>query len=51
MFEARLPARQFRKYVCTGHFNGVADAKGGERRDSEKDDVERHEIVGVEKTG
>jgi hypothetical protein len=52
MFEARLPARKFRKYVCTGNFNGVADAdEKKERRDSEKDEVERHEIVGVEKTG
>jgi SP family sugar:H+ symporter-like MFS transporter len=52
MFEARLPARKFRKYVCTGKFNGVTGA--GEKvqmRDSEKEEVERHEVVGVEKTG
>jgi SP family sugar:H+ symporter-like MFS transporter len=52
MFEARLPARKFRKYVCTGHFNGVAGVKEkAERRDSDKEEVERHEVVGVEKTG
>jgi SP family sugar:H+ symporter-like MFS transporter len=53
MFEARLPARKFRKYVCTGRFNGISAGVGEkeERRDSEKEEVERHEIVGVEKTG
>jgi SP family sugar:H+ symporter-like MFS transporter len=50
MFEARLPARKFRKYVCTGSFIGVPDTDE-KRRDSEKDEVERHEVVGVKKTG
>jgi SP family sugar:H+ symporter-like MFS transporter len=50
MFEARLPARQFRKHVCTGHFNGVVDAEE-KRSDSEKEEVERHEVVGGGKTG
>jgi SP family sugar:H+ symporter-like MFS transporter len=54
MFEARLPARKFRKYVCTGRFVAEVDEKVRERRvsgGSEKDDVERHEVVGMEKTG
>jgi SP family sugar:H+ symporter-like MFS transporter len=53
MFEARLPARKFRNYVCTGNFDGVSAGVGekGERQDSEKDEIERHEVVGVEKTG
>jgi hypothetical protein len=50
MFEARLPARKFRNYVCTGSFIGVPDTDE-KRRDSEKDEVERHEVVGVKKTG
>lgn len=54
MFEARLPARKFRKYVCTGrvlpHTSG--EIRGKDSLDgSEKNDVERHEVVGVEKTG
>jgi hypothetical protein len=46
MFEARLPARRFRKYVCTGRV--LADAGGDkERRDSEKDEVVHQEVVDV----
>jgi SP family sugar:H+ symporter-like MFS transporter len=52
MFEARLPARKFRKYVCTGNLNGVVGVEKKEKRqDSERDEIERHEVVGVEKTG
>jgi SP family sugar:H+ symporter-like MFS transporter len=48
MFEARLPARKFRKYVCTGrHVPGVEDAK---RNSSEKDEAIRHEIVDTGKS-
>lgn len=53
MFEARLPARKFRKYVCTGHVMPGAGEKAYRRPSaaSEKDDVERHEVIGVEKSG
>lgn len=54
MFEARLPARKFRKYVCTGRYNRDADEKAVQRRNSggsDKDRVVQQEIVGVEKTG
>jgi SP family sugar:H+ symporter-like MFS transporter len=47
MFEAKLKARQFRKYVCVGRH--VTDRTGSSA--SEKDEVVRHEIVGVEKSG
>ena len=47
MFETRLPARKFRKYVCTGHYVPGASEKI-ERRDSEKDEVVHQEVVGVE---
>lgn len=50
MFEARLPARKFRKYICTGHYVPDADGKA-ERQDSEKDEVVHHEVVDAEKTG
>ena len=53
MFVARLPARQFRKYVCVGRHAADADDKGVRRRSSgsEKEGVVRQEVVGVEKTG
>lgn len=53
MFEARLPARQFRKYVCVGRHAASPDAKVTRRdsKDSEKNEVVRQEVVGVEKTG
>jgi SP family sugar:H+ symporter-like MFS transporter len=53
MFEARLPARQFRKYVCVGRHGAGVDEKGMRRRSSgsEKDEVIRQEVVGVEKIG
>ncbi|KAH7092340.1 general substrate transporter [Paraphoma chrysanthemicola] len=53
MFEARLPARAFRKYVCVGRNVADVDDKGVRRRSSgsEKDGVVTHEVVGVEKTG
>lgn len=54
MFEAKLPARKFRKYVCVGRVVPNADEKIVERRSSggsDKDGVERQEIVGVHKTG
>ena len=50
MFEARLPARKFRKYVCTGRVAAGPDDKI-ESRDSDKDEVVHHEIVGAEKSG
>ncbi|USP78248.1 general substrate transporter [Curvularia clavata] len=50
MFEARLPARKFRKYVCVGHVaaDGEDNSKGSM---SEKDEVVHQEIVSVEKSG
>lgn len=51
MFEAKLPARKFRKYICTGRFVGDGDDKISERRDSEKDETIRQEVVTVEKSG
>ena len=55
MFEARLPARKFRKYVCTGRSAPGAGGKVVERRSSagsdEKDSVERREVVEVQKIG
>jgi SP family sugar:H+ symporter-like MFS transporter len=47
MFEARLPARKFRKYVCTGRvLAGDGDEKlGSERRDSEKEGSEKDQVV------
>lgn len=47
MFEARLPARKFRKYVCTGRvLAGDGDEKlGSERRNSEKDGSEKDQVV------
>ena len=50
MFEARLPARKFRKYICTGHYVPDSDGKV-ERQDSEKDEVVHQEVVDAEKTG
>jgi SP family sugar:H+ symporter-like MFS transporter len=47
MFEARLKARQFRKYVCVGR----QDAGRTGSSASEKDEVVRQEVVSVEKTG
>lgn len=53
MFEARLPARQFRKYVCVGRHVASTDEKAVRRRSSgsEKDGVVQQEVVNVEKTG
>lgn len=47
MFEARLPARKFRKYVCTGRvLADDGDEKlGSERRDSEKEGSEKDQVV------
>jgi SP family sugar:H+ symporter-like MFS transporter len=50
MFEARLPARKFRKYVCIGRVAAGGDEKS-ERRDSEKDEVVQQEVVGADKSG
>jgi SP family sugar:H+ symporter-like MFS transporter len=52
MFEARLSARQFRKYVCIGRHVGGINEKVVRRGSSgsEKDEVVRQEVVGVEKT-
>jgi hypothetical protein len=48
MFEARLPARKFRKYVCTGrHVSGVEDTK---RNSSEKDGTIRKEVIDTGKS-
>lgn len=50
MFDARLPARKFRKYVCVGHV--VPDGEDNSKRSmSEKDEVVHQEVVGVEKSG
>jgi SP family sugar:H+ symporter-like MFS transporter len=53
MFEAKLPARRFRKYVCVGRHVPVSDEKIVRRGSSgsEKDEVVRQEVVGLEKTG
>ncbi|KAF1849238.1 MFS monosaccharide transporter-like protein [Cucurbitaria berberidis CBS 394.84] len=54
MFEAKLAARKFRKYVCTGRYVVDGDEKVVEWRHSggsDKDGVVRQEVVGVEKTG
>lgn len=54
MFEARLPARKFRKYVCTGRNVMNENEKTTQRQgsgDSEKDGVVQQEVVGTEKTG
>ena len=51
MFEARLPARKFRKYVCAQRFAADGDDKTSERRDSEKNETIRREVVTVEKSG
>ena len=47
MFEARLPARKFRKYVCTGRVlaGDGNDKLGSERRNSEKDGSEKDQVV------
>jgi SP family sugar:H+ symporter-like MFS transporter len=52
MFEARLPARKFRKYVCVGRHLVETDEKGMRRRSSGSDKivVERQEVVSDEKT-
>jgi predicted RNA-binding protein with EMAP domain len=47
MFEAKLPARKFRKYVCTGQF--VAGVNDEKRRSSEKDEVVRQEVIDASK--
>ena len=39
MFEARLPARKFRKYVCVGRGGGVANGES-DSVNSEKNDEE-----------
>lgn len=52
MFEARLPARKFRQYVCTGHIN-AGDGQVVQRKDSdssEKGEVIQQEVVNVQKT-
>jgi SP family sugar:H+ symporter-like MFS transporter len=53
MFEAKLSARRFRKYVCVGRHVPGSDEKIVRRGSSgsEKDEVVRHEVVGAEKTG
>lgn len=53
MFEAKLPARKFRKYVCVGRQAAGSDEKIVRRGSdgSEKDEVVQHEVVGVQKTG
>ena len=51
MFEARLSARKFRKYVCAQRFAADGDDKTSERRDSEKNETIRREVVTVEKSG
>jgi SP family sugar:H+ symporter-like MFS transporter len=53
MFEARLPARKFRKYVCVGRYVPGSDEKIVRRTSngSEKDEVVMQEVVNVEKTG
>ncbi|KAL7778153.1 hypothetical protein CFE70_004829 [Pyrenophora teres f. teres 0-1] len=51
MFEARLPARKFRKYVCTKRLVVDGDDKASERCDSDKDETIRQEVVTVEKSG
>ncbi|KAJ5058521.1 general substrate transporter [Bipolaris maydis] len=48
MFEARLPARKFRKYVCVGHYVQGRDEKIG-RSDSEKNEAVHQEVVSVGK--
>lgn len=48
MFEARLPARKFRKYVCVGHYVQGRDEKI-ERSDSEKNEAVHQEVVSVGK--
>jgi SP family sugar:H+ symporter-like MFS transporter len=50
MFEARLPARKFRKYVCTGHYVPGGDEKV-KRSDSEKNEIVHQDVVGPEKSG
>ncbi len=53
MFEARLPARKFRTYVCTGRFAAGSEDKIVERRSSAgsgKVETVRHEID-LEKSG
>jgi hypothetical protein len=53
MFEAKLPARKFRKYVCVGRQAAGSDEKIVRRESSgsEKDEVVQQEVVGVQKTG
>lgn len=53
MFEARLPARQFRKYVCTGRLVTRSNEKMVERCSSggsEKAEVTRQEVLGFGKS-
>jgi SP family sugar:H+ symporter-like MFS transporter len=51
MFEARLPARQFRKYICIGRDIASDDEKAIRRQWGciERDGIVRHEVVGVGK--
>ncbi|KAH3913600.1 hypothetical protein HBH56_105240 [Parastagonospora nodorum] len=53
MFEARLSARKFRKYVCVGRHVPDSDEKivRHSLNGSDKDEVVHHEVVGVDKTG
>ncbi|KAF1935184.1 general substrate transporter [Clathrospora elynae] len=53
MFEAKLPARKFRNYVCTGRFVVDAEEKNVvvERRSNKKDVDIRQEVASVEKSG
>jgi SP family sugar:H+ symporter-like MFS transporter len=53
MFEAKLPARRFRKYVCVGRHISGSDEKIVRRESSgsEKDEVVKQEVIGAEKTG
>jgi SP family sugar:H+ symporter-like MFS transporter len=52
MFEARLSARKFRKYVCIGRHAAASDDKivGRSSNASEKDEAIHHEVVSVQKT-
>ncbi|KAL2269321.1 hypothetical protein VTJ83DRAFT_1505 [Remersonia thermophila] len=49
MFEARLPARKFRHYVCVGHTSGAQTGQGAQaekrRESSEKDTSVQHSEV------
>lgn len=54
MFEARLPARKFRQYVCVGRHAAASGEKIVGRRESDgsgKAEVVQHEVVQVTKSG